>query len=139
MTGGAHGVPVHALAGPVAPVSGLALVVAEDIEPLVLVRIIADIASLQAAAGRGDEELAQRVVADDAHHRKVFALMTPAAGQDVSQAVLVEKGLGAAGTVIERLLRGKRLFVHLLAVFAFGETVIGILPAGVGGLMAFLA
>ena len=51
---GALRVPRHAAAGPVAPVAGIALLVAIDIEPFVFVRVVADVAGLEPAAGRGD-------------------------------------------------------------------------------------
>ena len=66
MTSGAHGVPVHALAGPVSPVTGAAFFVAIDIEPFVFLGVEGDIAGLQSTAGSGDEELSQGIVANDA-------------------------------------------------------------------------
>ena len=66
VAGRALGVPRHAAARPVAPFARLAVFGAIDIEPLGLLRVPCELERLQSSALGRDEELPQRIVADDA-------------------------------------------------------------------------
>ena len=61
VTGGAHAVPIHAPPCPMAPLTGMPIVVSKDIEPLVSFSIVGDFEGLQASSGEIHQELAQRV------------------------------------------------------------------------------
>ena len=93
VAGGAGGIPVHALAGPRPPVAGVADFLAIDIEQIVFVRIVADVHRLQAVAGRGNEELAQRIVADDADDGIVPAFVAETQREYLCDTVRIEERL----------------------------------------------
>src|SRR5690606_41070879 len=64
---GAVGVPVHALARPVAPVARPAIIPGEDIQPAVVGHIANHAGGLQTVAGQAGQVLAHGGVADHAH------------------------------------------------------------------------
>jgi len=67
---GALGIPVHAAPGPVPPLAGLTILIAKDIEPLVLVGIMREIHGLQESPGEPDQILPDRCFADDTLYLK---------------------------------------------------------------------
>ena len=129
MAGGAHGIPVHALAGPVAPVAGSALVfVSVNIEPFVFRRVQGDVAGLHAAARRGNEKLAERVVANDPDGLIGAALFVESEGEDLGEAVGIDKGFGGVLAVNKGLFGSKGFVVLLLRDETFGLAVVRGLP-----------
>lgn len=66
----AHGVPIHASTGPVTPFAGLAVLGAEDVEPVISFGIESEGVSLPATAARGDEGLPDWLVPKD-HERAI--------------------------------------------------------------------
>jgi hypothetical protein len=112
----------------VAPVAGIALFAAVNIEPFVFRRIKGDIASLEPPAGCGDEELAQRVVADDPDRLIDLAFAAKAASEDFREPVGIEKYLRAVLPVDEGLLGKKRLIIHVGSHFTFRHSVVGFPP-----------
>jgi hypothetical protein len=66
---GAHGIPIHAAARPVAPLAGAAMLVAKDIEPLAPLHVEGEVGRLPAAARRRDQRLPERPGAEDERRR----------------------------------------------------------------------
>src|SRR5437016_1276930 len=82
MAPGAPGIPIHAAPGPMAPFARLAILRAKDVEPIVRVRIVCEIECLKASAGKCDQKLLKRVIADDARERVRFGLRGGTSGGD---------------------------------------------------------
>src|SRR2546422_8932008 len=68
----AHLVPRHAAARPVTPLTRFTVLITEDVEPFLLTRVPREFGGLPAPALGGDEELPQRVHADDSVRREGF-------------------------------------------------------------------
>ncbi len=128
VAGCAHRIPVHTLSGPVAPIAGSAFVaISINVEPFVAFGIQRHIAGLQPSAGRRNEELAQRVVADHSNDGIGVAFPVEPLGQDFCETVRVDEGLRGVLAVMEGLL-GDEGRVVLVADFPLGKPVIGMLP-----------
>ena len=138
VAGGAHGVPVHAAPGPVAPLARLAVFVAEDIEPVVRARIVGQLGGLPAPAARGNEKLAQRIQADHAVGEEGLRVATEAGGDEFETAS-GRAGGGGLGAVRDhaRWLEGGAVKGGIDG--AFGEGVVGIFPTVERGRVAFTA
>lgn len=138
VAGGAHLVPVHAAAGPVAPLAGLPVFLAIDIEPLVGDRVIGRLEGLPASTRGGDKELPQGMVADDAVGWPGLAASVQAQGDHFAPAI-AEPDLGGLGGVMEGPRGVKGGSVHVEVNRAFGVAMVRDLPQLVGVFVAFEA
>ncbi len=112
-----------------APFAGLAVFVTVHIEPLVLLWVQAGFHGLEAAIATIDEELAQRIVTDDAFDAVGGDLVAEAEGHHFV-VVAVFACFGRLGTVLKAARRHKGRVVELGVWFAFREAVMGTLPFG---------
>ena len=129
MAGGAHGIPVHAAAGPVAPIAGGAwVVISINVEPFVLRGVEGDVADLHPPAGCGDEKLAQWVVPDDSDDGVGVAIFLESLGEKFREAIRIDEGLGGVLAVGEGLLGGEGWVVFFLLDGPLSEAVMRVLP-----------
>lgn len=129
---GALDVPCHAAVGPVAPIDFGAFVAAEDVEPFLLVWIPAGAGGLPAAIVVGDEVLDEGIDAEG--HLGLVGLSV-----DVDGGFVVGVGEGPfLGGGFEGEV-GEGFGVLFGGDESVGEAVVGVLPFGVGILVAFLA
>ena len=125
------GVPVHAAAGPVAPVCLGALVPIEDIKPLLLMRIPGGIRGLPAATASGDEVLDQWL--DSNSHADRMWLVVGGDGE-----IFAFFGEVPFFHAVE-FFAGERLAIKGEVEKSVGLAVMGVLPVVVDVLMTFLA
>ena len=138
VAGGAHRVPVHAAPGPVAPFAGLAVFVAEDIEPVVRARIVGQLGGLPPPAACRNEELPQWIQADHAVGNEGLLAAIKADG-DEFEAPGGGARLGRLRAVQNHALRLKGAAVQGGIDGAFRQGVVRIFPAVERGRVAFAA
>lgn len=97
----AHGVPVHAATGPVAPFAGLSILLGEDVEPFAASGFVGELMGLPAPAGGGDERLPDRFVTEN-HQRDGFVVLRQTAGEGGEGSLV----LGARQAVGEGVIGG---------------------------------
>ena len=127
VTARAHLIPHHAAASPVAPLAGLAIFSAIDIEPVTLVRIETGLHRLQTTAAAIHEDLPQRIVTDHALHFVRRDLSAESERRHDVVRALFRRG-GALRAMREDLLRHKGRLIELRVRFPLRETVVGGLP-----------
>jgi len=107
----AHRIPGHPSAGPMAPLTGMAVFVAVDVEPLVVVGVVGDFESLKTAAYSFDQELTKGIDANDAQDllRRLSAVAV--VGDDFGRLIRKER-LGRARSMMEcaRRIEGRAIF-----------------------------
>jgi hypothetical protein len=127
VTTGAHVIPVHAAAGPMAPFAGLPVFVAIDIEPLIGVRVPGGFGRLKSSAGKANQQLAERIVTDDPCYREGFGFPGEADGRNHGLAI-GPGDCGGLSSMVKGFGRNKGWFVDFRLRTAFGESVIRSLP-----------
>lgn len=125
------GVPVHAAAGPVAPVCFGALVAIEDIKPFLLMWVPGGIRGLPAATASGDEVLNQWL--DSNGHADRMWLIVGGDGE-----IFTFFGEVPFFYAVE-FFAGERLAIKGEVEKSVGLAVMGVLPVVVDVLMTFLA
>ena len=138
VTGGAHGIPGHASACPMAPFAGAAIFRAVHVEPVCLARVERELGDLKSAARGRNHELTERIDSEDAFDSKRVRLAIEADSHKLGS-VIGQAGFGGLGTVLDFLWRLKCDLVIRRKKWPLGQSVVGVLPAQVFFFVAVFA
>lgn len=128
MARGTHRVPGHSPAGPMAPFAGMAIFVAVDVEPLVVVGVVGDFECLKTAACSFDQELTKGIDADDTQNL-LRGLRAAAIVGDHLGRLIHKQGFGSSRAMMEcaRWIESGSIFREING--SLGKAVMGCGPA----------